>query len=148
MFLVLDAATSTVEWTYNVSGNGTEGASIGDVDNDGCMEIVVVPDWTSGGGLRVFDSATPVSDCNVIGYDDPTGSKENASLSPVYLRVYHTDQGITVETGRDATVSVYSTSGRLVERVSTSGGKTNISLPKGVYILKVEGTNLVRTVIM
>ncbi len=148
MFLVLDAATATVEWTFNVSGDGTEGASIGDVDNDECMEIVVVPDWTSGGGLRVFDSPAPVSGCNVIGYDDPTGSRENVSVQPVHLTVMRAGRHLTVETGRDVTVSVYSASGRLVKRLRTSGGTAGVYLPRGVYILKVDGFNLIRTVIL
>ncbi len=148
MFVVLDGATGTPEWTYDASGNGTEGASIGDVDNDGCMEIVVAPDWTSSGGLRVFDSSTPISGCGVLGYDDPTSTRERKVDRAVFLRVRRNGGVLTVETGRDVEVVLYSMDGRLVRRSRAVGGRVRMVLPKGVYILRVPGYNLMRAVIM
>jgi len=145
MFVVLNGRTGTPEWSYDIAGKGLEGASIGDVDNDGCMEIIVVSDWTSGVGLKVFDSATPVSDCGVIGQRDPLNASE-ASSGAVYLRTEWTGGGLAVETGRTVWLSVYSSDGRLVRRLRVSG-RALLDLPEGVYILKVEGHNLSETVI-
>ncbi len=98
-FIVLNGLTGTVEWTNDIPGSGTEGVSIGDVDNDGCMEVVVVPDWTSSGGLRVFDSSVPISDCGTLSYDDGL----NISQFPVgYTLLLKTFKGgITIYTGKD-----------------------------------------------
>ncbi len=148
MFIVLNGSTGTPEWTYDVSGKGTEGASIGDVDNDGCMEIVVAPDWTSSGGIRVFDSSTPVSGCGVLGYDDPLSARENRAVRSVFIKVRRNGNVLTVETGRDVEVVLYSLDGRLVHRYRTTEGRVKINLPKGVYILRIPGYNLMRTVIM
>ena len=148
MFIVLNGSTGTPEWTYDVSGNGTEGASIGDVDNDGCMEIVVAPDWTSSGGIRVFDSSTPESGCGVLGYDDPLHSRENGVRRSVFLEVRRSRDVLTVETGRDVEVVIYSLDGRVVRRIRTAGGRARVKVPRGVYILRVPGFNLMRTVIM
>jgi len=145
--VILNGRTGTVEWTYDIPSNGLEGASIADVDNDGCMEILVVPDWTSSGGLKVFDSSTPITDCGVLGYDDPVSVNEENS-SGYHLKVRRMGDYITVETGRDATILVFSTSGRMVNEVKTVKGKANIKLAKGVYILKIKGHKLYKTLVV
>jgi hypothetical protein len=70
--IVLDGATGAVEWTWqNPAGIGFEGLAIADVDNDGCMEIVVGPNSVSGGSrFYVLDSPTPVSGCGILGEDE------------------------------------------------------------------------------
>ena len=72
--VVLKASNGMVEWTYD--NPGYEGAAIGDVDNDGCMELVVSSDCCFGNYVAIFDSPTPVSDCGVLGYEDPVKVEE------------------------------------------------------------------------
>ncbi|NPB03574.1 MAG: PQQ-binding-like beta-propeller repeat protein [Thermotogae bacterium] len=147
MFVILNAVTGTPEWTYDVAGDGTEGAAIGDVDNDNCMEVLVVPDWTSGGGLRVFDSSTPISDCDIIGYDDPTYYEERSNVR-TSLEVMVIPGGLKISTLNAAWIRIYSSDGRLVRRTYTENGDVTLSLPSGIYVVKVEGRNLQKVTVV
>jgi len=147
--IVLNGATGTVEWTWqNPVGIGFEGLAIADVDNDGCMEIVVGPNSASGGSrFYVLDSPTPVSDCGVLGYDDPVKVEEEGNIGGVYLLVSPVKGGVKVETGRKAFVEIYTPDGRKVKGLEVDRSAF-IELKKGTYIFRVKGHNLYRTVIV
>jgi len=142
---VLNGATVAVEWTY--SGSSFEGLAIGDVDNDGCMEFVSTPDCCYATSFVVFDSPTPVSDCGVLGYDDPVKVEEEGNIGGVYLLVSPMKGGVKVETGRRAFVEIYTPDGRKVKGLEVDRSAF-IELKKGTYIFRVKGHNLYRTVIV
>jgi outer membrane protein assembly factor BamB len=146
--IVLDGATGTVEWTWNNPlGFGFEGLAIADVDNDGCMEIIVGPNAAGGARFYVFDSPTPVSDCGVLGYEDPVKVEEDRNIGGVYLLVSPVKGGVNVETGRKAFVEIYTTDGRKVKGLEVDRSAF-VELKKGTYIFRVKGHNLYRTVIV
>jgi outer membrane protein assembly factor BamB len=147
--IVLNGATGTVEWTWNnPAGVGFEGLAIADVDNDGCMEIVVGPSSASAGSrFYVLDSPTPVSGCGVLGYDDPVKVEEEGNIGGVYLLVSPVKGGVNVETGRRAFVEIYTTDGRKVKGLEVDRSAF-VELNKGTYIFRVKGHNLYRTVIV
>jgi hypothetical protein len=147
--IVLDGATGTVKWTWNNPvGIGFEGLAIADVDNDGCMEIIVGPNAISAGArFYVLDSPTPVSDCGVLGYDDPVKVEEDRNIGSVYLLVSPVKGGVKVETGRKAFVEIYTTDGRKVKGLEVDRSAF-VELKKGAYIFRVKGHNLYRTVIV
>jgi len=147
--IVLDGATGTVEWTWNNPfGVGFEGLAIADVDNDGCMEIVVGPNSTTAGSrFYVFDSPTPVSVCGVVGGDEELKVEEEGNIGGVYLLVSPVKGGVNVETGRRAFVEIYTTDGRKVKGLEVDRSAF-VDLKKGTYIFRVKGHNLYRTVIV
>jgi hypothetical protein len=142
---VLNGATGAVEWTY--SGFSFEGLAIGDVDNDGCMEFVSTPDCCYATSFVVFDSPVPVSDCGVLGYDDPVKVEEDRNIGGVYLLVSPVKGGVNVETGRKAFVEIYTPDGRKVKGLEVDRSAF-VELKKGTYIFRVKGHNLYRTVIV
>jgi outer membrane protein assembly factor BamB len=147
--IVLNGATGTVEWAWqNPAGVGFEGLAIADVDNDGCMEIVVGPNSATGGSkFYVLDSPTPVSDCGVLGYEDPVKVEEDRKIGGVYLLVSPVKGGVNVETGRRAFVEIYTPDGRKVRGLEVDRSAF-VELKKGTYIFRVKGHNLYRTVIV
>jgi hypothetical protein len=147
--IVLDGATGNVEWTWNnPAGVGFEGLAIADVDNDGCMEIIVGPNSFSGGTkFYVLDSPTEVSDCGVLGYDDPVKVGEDRKIGGVYLLVSPVKGGVKVETGRKGFVEIYTTDGRKVKGLEVDRSAF-VELKKGAYVFRVKGHNLYRTVIV
>ncbi len=147
--IVLDGATGTIKWTWNNPvGIGFEGLAIADVDNDGCMEIIVGPNSdTLGAKFYVLDSPTPVSDCGVLGYDDPVKVEEDRNIGGVYLLVSPVKGGVNVETGRKAFVEIYTPDGRKVKGLEVDRSAF-VELKKGAYIFRVKGHNLYRTVIV
>jgi outer membrane protein assembly factor BamB len=147
--IVLDGATGTVEWTWNNPvGIGFEGLAIADVDNDGCMEIIVGPNsGTAGSRFYVLDSPTPVSGCGVLGYDDPVKVEEDRNIGGVYLLVSPVKGGVNVETGRRAFVEIYTPDGRKVKGLEVDRSAF-VELKKGTYVFRVKGHNLYRTVIV
>jgi len=142
---VLNGATGAVEWTY--SDFSFEGLAIGDVDNDGCMEFVSTPDCCFSASFVVFDSPTPVSDCGVLGYDDPVKVGEEGNIGGVYLLVYPVKGGVNVETGRRAFIEIYTPDGRKVKWLEVDRSAF-VELKKGTYVFRVKGHNLYRTVIV
>jgi len=142
---VLNGATGAVEWTY--SGGKFEGLAIGDVDNDGRMEFVSRPDCCYTTSFVVFDSPTPVSDCGVLGYEDPVKVEEEGNIGGVYLLVSPVKGGVNVETGRKAFVEMYTPDGRKVKGLEVDRSAF-VELKKGTYIFRVKGHNLYRTVIV
>jgi outer membrane protein assembly factor BamB len=147
--IVLDGATGTVKWTWqNPVGIGFEGLAIADVDNDGCMEIVVGPNSaTAGGRFYVLDSPTPVSGCGILGEDEELKVEEDRNIGGVYLLVSPVKGGVNVETGRRAFVEIYTTDGRKVKGLEVDRSAF-VELKKGAYIFGVKGHNLYRTVIV
>jgi len=143
--VVLRGADGTVKWTYDA--DYFEGLAIADADNDGCMEIISNCDFAST-RFYIFDSPVPVSDCGVLGYDDPVGAAEKREVSGLYLKVEQFNGGIRIITGRDAYVDIYSTSGRKISSVKTHKGEYTLRLPKGSYVLKVRGFPLYRSIIV
>jgi hypothetical protein len=147
--IVLDGATGTVEWTWNNPvGIGFEGLAIADVDNDGCMEIVVGPNSATGGStFYVLDSPTPVSGCGILGDDEELKVEEERNIGGVYLLVSPVKGGVNVETGRKAFVEIYTPDGRKVKGLEVDRSAF-VELKKGTYIFRVKGHNLYRTVIV
>jgi outer membrane protein assembly factor BamB len=147
--IVLNGATGTVKWTWNNPvGVGFEGLAIADVDNDGCMEIIVGPNSTTAGStFYVLDSPIPVSGCGVLGYDDPVKVEEDRNIGGVYLLVSPVKRGVKVETGRKAFVEIYTPDGRKVKGLEVDRSAF-VELNKGTYVFRVKGHNLYRTVIV
>jgi hypothetical protein len=147
--IVLNGATGTVEWTWNnPAGVGFEGLAIADVDNDGCMEVIVGPNSTTGGArFYVLDSPTPVSGCGILGEDEELKVEEDRNIGGVYLLVSPVKGGVNVETGRKAFVEIYTTDGRKVKGLEVDRSAF-VELKKGTYIFRVKGHNLYRTVIV
>ncbi len=147
--IVLDGATGTVKWTWNNPlGIGFEGLAIADVDNDGCMEIVVGPSSNSAGStFYVLDSPTPVSGCGALGEDEELKVEEDRNIGGVYLLVFPVKGGVNVETGRKAFVEIYTPDGRKVKGLEVDRNAF-VELNKGTYIFRVKGHNLYRTVIV
>ncbi len=143
-FVVLRASDGSVKWS--ASNVGLEGVAIGDVDNDGCMEVVLGPYWNAS-IFVVLDSPTPVSDCGVLGYDDPVKVEEDRNIGGVYLLVSPVKGGVKVETGRKAFVEIYTPDGRKVKGLEVDRSAF-VELKKGTYIFRVKGHNLYRTVIV
>jgi outer membrane protein assembly factor BamB len=139
--VVLRGTNGSVKWTYNA--DYFEGVAIGDVDNDGCIEVVLNGDYSSS-TFYIFDSPTPVSDCGILGYDDPV---EDRNIGGVYLLVSPVKGGVNVETGRRAFVEIYTTDGRKVKGLEVDRSAF-VELKKGIYIFRVKGHNLYRTVIV
>ncbi len=147
--IVLDGATGTVKWTWqNPVGIGFEGLAIADVDNDGCMEIIVGPNSTSAGSrFYVLDSPIPVSGCGVLGEDEELKVEEDRNIGGVYLLVSPVKGGVNVETGRRAFVEIYTPDGRKVKGLEVDRSAF-VELNKGTYIFRVKGHNIYRTVIV
>jgi len=147
--IVLDGATGTVEWTWNnPAGVGFEGLAIADVDNDGCMEIIVGPNSASAGSrFYVLDSPTPVSGCGILGEDEELKVGEDRNIGGVYLLVSPVKGGVKVETGRKVFVEIYTPDGRKVKGLEVDRSAF-VELKKGAYIFRVKGHNLYRTVIV
>jgi hypothetical protein len=147
--IVLDGATGTVKWTWqNPLGIGFEGLAIADVDNDGCMEIIVGPNSTDAGStFYVFDSPIPVSGCGIVGEDEELKVEEDRNIGGVYLLVSPVKGGVNVETGRKAFVEIYTPDGRKVKGLEVDRSAF-VELKKGTYIFRVKGHNLYRTVIV
>jgi hypothetical protein len=147
--IVLDGATGTVEWAWqNPVGIGFEGLAIADVDNDGCVEIVVGPNsHGSGSRFYVLDSPTPVSGCGILGEDEELKVEEDRNIGGVYLLVSPVKGGVNVETGRKAFVEIYTPDGRKVKGLEVDRSAF-VELKKGTYIFRVKGHNLYRTVIV
>ena len=122
--------------------------AIADVDNDGCVEIIVGPNSTTAGStFYVLDSPTPVSGCGVVGGDEELKVEENRNIGGVYLLVSPVKGGVNVETGRKAFVEIYTTDGRKVKGLEVDRSAF-VELKKGTYIFRVKGYNLYRTVIV
>jgi len=147
--IVLNGATGTVKWTWNNPvGIGFEGLAIADVDNDGCMEIIVGPNSASAGSrFYVLDSPTPVSGCGILGEDEELKVEEDRNIGGVYLLVSPVKGGVNVETGNKAFVEIYTTDGRKVKGLEVDRSAF-VELNKGTYIFRVKGHNLYRTVIV
>ncbi|MFZ8832975.1 MAG: FG-GAP-like repeat-containing protein [Candidatus Caldipriscus sp.] len=147
--IVLDGATGTVKWNWNNPfGIGFEGLAIADVDNDGCVEIIVGPNSSDGGStLYVLDSPTPVSGCGILGEDEELKVEEDRNIGGVHLLVSPVKGGVNVETGRKAFVEIYTTDGRKVKGLEVDRSAF-VELKKGTYIFRVKGYNLYRTVIV
>jgi hypothetical protein len=143
-FVVLRGTNGSVKWS--ATNVGLEGSAIGDVDNDGCMEVVLGPYWGASTFI-VLDSPTPVSDCGVLGYDDPVKVEEDRNIGGVYLLVSPVKGGVNVETGRKAFVEIYTPDGRKVKGLEVDRSAF-VELNKGTYIFRVKGHNLYRTVIV
>jgi predicted lipoprotein with Yx(FWY)xxD motif len=141
--VVLRGTNGSVKWTYDTGYFvGFEGVAIGDVDNDGCIEVVLNGDYGSS-TFYIFDSPTPVSDCGILGYYDPV----EGNIGGVYLLVSPVKGGVKVETGRKAFVEIYTPDGRKVKGLEVDRSAF-IELNKGAYIFRVKGHNLYRTVIV
>jgi hypothetical protein len=122
--------------------------AIADVDNDGCMEIIVGPNSTTGGArFYVLDSPTPVSGCGILGEDEELKVEEDRNIGGVYLLVSPVKGGVNVETGRRAFVEIYTPDGRKVKGLEVDRSAF-VELKKGTYIFRVKGHNLYRTVIV
>jgi len=147
--IVLNGATGTVKWTWNNPvGVGFEGLAIADVDNDGCVEIVVGPNSSNvGERFYVLDSPTPVSGCGILGEDEELKVEEDRNIGGVYLLVSPVKGGVNVETGRRAFVEIYTPDGRKVKGLEVDRSAF-VELKKGIYIFRVKGHNLYRTVIV
>jgi outer membrane protein assembly factor BamB len=147
--IVLDGATGTVKWNWNNPfGIGFEGLAIADVDNDGCVEIIVGPNSYDGGStLYVLDSPTPFSGCGILGEDEELKVEEDRNIGGVHLLVSPVKGGVNVETGRKAFVEIYTTDGRKVKGLEVDRSAF-VELKKGTYIFRVKGHNLYRTVIV
>jgi hypothetical protein len=147
--IVLDGATGTVKWTWqNPIGVGFEGLAIADVDNDGCMEIIVGPNSSDGGErFYVLDSPIPVSSCGIVGEDKELKVEEDRNIGGVYLLVSPVKGGVNVETGRRAFVEIYTPDGRKVKGLEVDRSAF-VELKKGTYIFRVKGHNLYKTVIV
>jgi len=147
--IVLNGATGTVKWTWNNPvGVGFEGLAIADVDNDGCVEIVVGPNSSNvGERFYVLDSPTPVSGCGILGEDEELKVEEDRNIGGVYLLVSPVKGGVNVETGRRAFVEIYTPDGRKVKGLEVDRSAF-VKLKKGAYIFRVKGHNLYRTVIV
>jgi hypothetical protein len=147
--IVLNGATGAVEWTWqNPAGVGFEGLAIADVDNDGCMEVIVGPNSaTAGSKFYVLDSPTPVSGCGILGEDEELKVEEEGNIGGVYLLVSPVKGGVNVEIGRKAFVEIYTTDGRKVKELEVDRSAF-VDLKKGTYIFRVKGHNLYRTVIV
>jgi len=142
---VLDGRMGYVEWTY--SSGRFEGLAIGDVDNDGCMEIVATPDCCYGITFVVFDSPYPVSGCGILGEDEELKVEEEGKIGGVYLLVSPVKGGVNVETGRKAFIEIYTSDGRKVKGLEVDRSAF-VELKKGTYIFRVKRHNLYRTVIV
>ncbi len=142
---VLYGTMGSVLWTY--SGASFEGLAIGDVDNDGCVEIVATPDCCYSTWLVVFDSPTPVSGCGALGEDEELKVEEDRNIGGVYLLVSPVKGGVNVETGRRAFVEIYTPDGRKVKGLEVDRSAF-VELNKGTYVFRVKGHNLYRTVIV
>jgi hypothetical protein len=147
--IVLNGATGAVEWTWqNPAGVGFEGLAIADVDNDGCMEVIVGPNSaTAGSKFYVLDSPVPVSGCGILGEDEELKVEEDRNIGGVYLLVSPVKGGVNVETGRKAFVEIYTPDGRKVKGLEVDRSAF-VELKKGTYVFRVKGHNLYRTVIV
>ncbi|TAL59505.1 MAG: T9SS type B sorting domain-containing protein [Bacteroidetes bacterium] len=62
------SSTGGLLWNYQNPGFTTEGISAGDIDDDGCVEIVVTPDVSNGSiyGIFALDDVTGSSNCGSL----------------------------------------------------------------------------------
>jgi len=146
---LLDGAMGYVKWTYSgdILPLSFEGLAIGDVDNDGCVEIVAMSDCCYTFSFVVFDYTYPIYNCGVLGEDEELKVEEEDNLAGVYLLVSPVKGGVNVETGRKAFVEIYTTDGRKVKGLEVDRSAF-VELKKGTYVFRVKGHNLYRTVIV
>ncbi len=68
--IMYNGYTGTVLWKLDIAhlyNHTVEGFSIGDIDNDGCVEIVIAPDCCNGNAtLMALDDAGNTANCGII----------------------------------------------------------------------------------
>ncbi len=85
----------TLLWQENPVGQ-QRSLSVGDVDSDGCVEIVAVGKTTPM--IGVIDATSNEGGCGVLGYDEGLSSGENITLNPDrYVKVYSLDGKVIFE---------------------------------------------------
>ncbi|NPB04312.1 MAG: PQQ-binding-like beta-propeller repeat protein [Thermotogae bacterium] len=133
---ILQGTDGSLEWSY--SSDYFEGTSIGDVDNDSCMELVSSGDFSST-TFYIFDSPDPAYDCGITSEDGDLGSYEKKVKEPIKLLVKVRGRVVEFNVGSARTLLIYDATGRLVRTLQSSNGKAKTTLSSGVYIVKVEG---------
>jgi PKD repeat protein len=66
---MIEGITGNVLWNYSMAAlnHTAEGVSIGDIDNDGCVEIVVAPDCCNGANtVLALDDNGNASNCGIL----------------------------------------------------------------------------------
>ena len=72
------SSTGTLLWGYKNQGHTTEGMAVGDIDNDGCVEIVINPDCCNGrSSVLAIDDVSGAVNCGVSA--SPSGAAFYAS---------------------------------------------------------------------
>ncbi len=67
--IMYQGITGTVLWSYSMASlnHTAEGVSIGDIDNDGCVEIVIAPDCCNGSNtILALDDNGNASNCGIL----------------------------------------------------------------------------------
>jgi len=81
----------------------------------------------------------------LVNYDKDAAGTGIVQVKPVITNVYNTEGGIIVN-GNNERVSVYAIDGRLVKQAIANQG-TNISLQRGLYVVKVGAKNAVKVIV-
>ncbi len=91
--------TGVLLWTYNKPNHTSEGMSVGDIDNDGCVEIVVNPDCCNGDfSIFAIDDVGGATACGV--QSTPTNLVVTASnLTPCAGACINFTSGANCATG-------------------------------------------------
>lgn len=78
------SSTGTLLWGYKNQGHTTEGIAVGDIDNDGCVEIVINPDCCNGrSSVLAIDDVSGATNCGVS--LSPSGAAFSASDTIICL---------------------------------------------------------------
>ncbi len=93
------SSTGTLLWTFNQPNHTSEGMSIGDIDDDGCIEIVANPDCCNGTfSLLAIDDVGGATACGV--QSSPTNLVITASnLNPCAGQCINFTSGAACATG-------------------------------------------------
>jgi len=81
----LYSATGALLWNFNEPNHTYEGIAVGDIDNDGCVEMVLNPDWCAGTSSGATRTVIAVDD---FGGASACGTYTGCSTLPIEIYTF------------------------------------------------------------
>lgn len=118
----------TLLWTHQTPGHSAEGYAVGDIDNDGCSEIVVNPDCCSGHySIYAIDDPFSQQDCSLS--ITPEFSLEEQDETIVFQNNRNIIIRISNSSYEKHSILLYDSQGRVIEKV-------DVKINEGINIIE------------